>query len=110
MSLEHLCIERYRRGRADRLAFGIVGGCRLAEPDGAGIGLLHATEELRQPRITAQQQWQYAGGHGIERTQMPDRALVHDAPRARHHIVGGHARRLVEDQQTVHFPTITGSD
>ena len=38
---------------------------------------------------------------------MPDGALAEDAPGTRNHIVRGHARRLVEDQQAVHFPTIT---
>jgi hypothetical protein len=38
---------------------------------------------------------------------MPDGALAEDAPRTRNDVMRGHARRLVEDKQAVHFPTIT---
>ena len=87
--------------------FGVVCGGGLTKADAAGVGLLHPAEKLRQARVAPQQQRQHAGRHRVERTQMPDGALAEDAPGTRNHIVRGHARRLVEDQQAVHFPTIT---
>ena len=92
--------------RPCRLALGIIGVGRESEADGSGIALFRGRKILRQPRVFAHQQRQHAGGHGVQRTQMPDRSLSCDLAQPVHHVVAGDSFWFVDDKKPVHIITL----
>src|SRR5579864_7842174 len=77
-----------------------VGG--KAKTDVAGIVLLRLSEELRQPGVLAQQQWQNTGGHRVQRSQVSNRFFARNSANDRNDVVGSYARRFVEYKKAVH--------
>ena len=43
-----------------------------------------------------------AGGHGVERAEVADGALLQDAARAVDHVVRGESGGLVDDEDAIH--------
>ena len=102
--------------RADRrLAYdgaGAVAGVgRGAELDQAAIALVGGVEELGDLRAFAEAERQQAGGEGIQRAEVADlgaaREQALDAP---HHVGGGQAVGLVDEQDAVHDWSPEGGD
>ena len=100
--LKHRAVEHDVHRRRSRHARTIVAIRRKTEPDARLVNLFVAGVELRQARGPPDHQRQHAGRDGIERAQMPHFARSGDAPHAAHHVVGGPASRLVNDDDPVH--------
>src|SRR6185436_9443976 len=96
--VERAALHAGVRLRADRRAFGVTRGRRLAESDNGFVPFLVLTEELRKARRAAEQQHEDAGGHRIERAGMSYARLPKAAARDGDDVVRGQARRLVDDE------------
>ena len=84
----------------------VIGVRCESEANGPDIALFRGGKVLRQPRKFAQQQWQNAGRHGVQRAQVSNRLLASDSAQFRHHIVAGHPTRLIDYQQSIHLTTL----
>jgi len=108
--LQHFAVEGYcqRAEFGERLGewLGVGGGRALgvegvggeAEADRSFVGFVGGGEELREPGVFAQKQREYAGCHGVERTEVADGALAGGAADNVDDIVGGHARSFIQYQ------------
>ncbi len=83
-------------------AFGVEGVGGEAEADVAGVVLLRLAEVLGEAGVFAQQEREDAGGHGIEGAEMADGFFAGDAADEGDHVVRGHARCFVDDEEAVH--------
>ena len=60
-----------------------------------------------EARETAQQHGQNAGGERVERAEMADGTFAGETAEAMDGVMGGDAGGFVEDEQAVHFTTVT---
>jgi hypothetical protein len=94
--------HRPRVDRPERPPQHVGGVGREPEADHRVVRLVARAQKFREPRRLADDEQQDAGRERIECAGMADPRFAQDAAQARHHVVGGRTRRLVNDQQAVH--------
>lgn len=67
-----------------------------------------AEQKLAQPGGPAGADDEEPPGQGVERAAVADPALAADPPHRLDHVVGGQARRLVDQKERVHGQTVAG--
>ena len=100
--LELFFVQRNSLRGAGGIAFGIVGVGGEPETDRALVTFFGMQIELSQPRKIANYEWQYASGHGIERTEVSNRALAENTPDAADHVMRGQAGGLIDNDDAIH--------
>jgi len=80
----------------------IPGVSGIAKSNDCFVLFLQSTEKLSQPRCTANQGNQHAGGKRIQRSSVPHSAHVKYVPYTIHNIVRSQTRGLVDNQHSIH--------
>ncbi len=99
---DFFCAQSYFLRFGCGAAFGIVGVGGEAEADRAFVGFFRGRVELRQAGEVAGHERENAGGHGVQGTEVSDRAFAKNAAGAVDHIVRGASGGLVDDEDGVH--------
>jgi len=91
---------------ADRRAFGVISVGGEAKADRARVMLFGGREVLREAGVFAEQEWEDAGSHGIERAEVADGLFAGDAAETADDVVAGDTGGFIYDEKAVHWFTL----
>ena len=89
-----------RRSGRRHLTLGVVGGRRHAQAHRGVVRLVGEQQVTEQPGRTVDAEHQHPGRHRVERAGVADLARAGESSYAGYDVVGGHAARLVDDDET----------
>ena len=98
VTFQDRCFGSRRHGLRSGLPRGIVGVRGETKMDGALISLAGFQVKLRESRRLAHGDRQHARGERVERSEVSHLPLMQNLTDARHNIMRGNARRLVDNQ------------
>jgi hypothetical protein len=107
---EQLIRQRRHRPLEHECPLGVVGVHTGAQPNGGGVRLAPELDEVRQPGRSAEEHWQYAARHRIERAGVADPLLTRQATDSGNHVVRCPAAGFVDIENADQVAAVRGRD